>query len=119
MCLGSNGEAAFLSKEEKLGLVRVAKEAMGKDKILIAGKGSWFYIPHKTGTGMESANETIAFTNEAADLGADVALILTPSYFATFMSHTALVNYFTQVADGIKIPLLIYNVRSAPSFFLI
>lgn len=61
---------------------------------------------------MESVSETIAFTNEAAEIGADVALILTPSYFANFMTHTALVNYFIQVADGIKIPMLIYNVSN-------
>lgn len=68
---------------------------------------------------MESVTETITFTNEAAKLGADVALILTPSYFANFMTHAALVNYFTQVADGIKIPMLIYNVSNLPTVTLI
>jgi dihydrodipicolinate synthase/N-acetylneuraminate lyase len=62
---------------------------------------------------MESISETIHFTNEAAEIGADVALILTPSYFASNMNHAALTTYFTKVADEIKIPLLIYNVTTA------
>lgn len=35
--LGSNGEAAFLSKEEKLGLVKAAKESLLPEQLLIAG----------------------------------------------------------------------------------
>lgn len=35
--LGSNGEAAFLSKEEKLGLLKAAKGAIAPGQLLIAG----------------------------------------------------------------------------------
>ena len=49
-------------------------------------------------------------SNEAAALGADFALILTPSYFASAMTHDAIVKYFVAVADAVKIPVIIYNV---------
>lgn len=62
------------------------------------------------GTGMESTRETICLTNKAAELGAHAALILTPFYYGGKMNDEALISYFTQVADNISIPLLIYNV---------
>jgi 4-hydroxy-2-oxoglutarate aldolase len=59
---------------------------------------------------METDRETIALTNKAADLGADAALILTPCYYDSSMSAPALINYFEKVADGCKIPIMLYNV---------
>jgi 4-hydroxy-2-oxoglutarate aldolase len=56
--------------------------------------------------------ETIAFTNKAADLGAQAALILTPSYYHAKMNDEAQINFFTHVADNVKIPVLLYNVTA-------
>ncbi|PJA98270.1 MAG: dihydrodipicolinate synthase family protein [Ignavibacteriales bacterium CG_4_9_14_3_um_filter_30_11] len=96
--LGSNGESCFLTREEKLLLINEAKKQAGKNKIIISGTGS------------DSILETISLTNDAANVGTDVALILTPSFFKGSMNHEALLEYFITVADKIKIPLLIYNV---------
>ncbi len=96
--LGSNGESCFLTRDEKLSLIKEAKKQSSEDKIIIAGTGS------------DSIKDTISLTNDAAKEGADVALILTPSFFKGRMNHEALVEYFTKVADSVNIPVIIYNV---------
>lgn len=96
--MGSNGESAFLTREEKLKLIENVKKNASKDKILIAGTGS------------DSIKETISLTNDAAEKGADYALILTPSFFKGKMDSNSYIKYFTEVADRIEIPLIIYNV---------
>lgn len=96
--MGSNGESAFLSFKEKIKLIEAVKKYKSNDKLLIAGTGS------------DSINETISLTNEAAESGADYALILTPSFFKDRMKENNFIKYFTSVADKIKIPLIIYNV---------
>jgi len=96
--MGSNGESAFLTREEKLKLIETTKKNLGEGKILIAGTGS------------DSIKETVKLSDDAAGLGADYALVLTPSFYKDQMKHDALVRYFTEVADSIRIPLVIYNV---------
>lgn len=96
--MGSNGESVFLTKEEKLLLVEKTKEYSAENKLIIAGTGS------------DSIKETIDMTNKAAELGADFALILTPSFYKSEMKHSSYIRYFNKVADSIKIPLIIYNV---------
>ncbi len=96
--LGSNGESVFLTREEKIELVRVSAESAAENKIIIAGTGS------------DSVKETIHLTNECAKVGAKAALVLTPSYYKSQMNHNAIVNYFTAVADNSVIPVFIYNV---------
>jgi len=95
---GSNGESAFLTKEEKIKIISVAKENANPDKVLIAGTGS------------DSIKETISLSNEAAENGADYVLILTPSFYKSAMKSETFIDYFTKAADAIKIPLIIYNV---------
>jgi 4-hydroxy-2-oxoglutarate aldolase len=96
--MGSNGEAAFLTRDEKLKLTSTVKEAAASDKLIIAG------------TGTDSIRETIALTNEVAACGADYALVLTPSFYKSEMKHDSFISYFTKIADAVKIPVIIYNV---------
>lgn len=96
--MGSNGESVYLSREEKLRLVETVKKNMAGGKTLVAGTGS------------DSIAETISLTNAAAQRGADAALILTPSFYKGQMKHEAFLRYFNAVADGSRIPILIYNV---------
>lgn len=96
--MGSNGESVFLTRDEKLKLVEAAKKFSSEDKLIIAGTGS------------DSIKETIALTNDAAEHGADFALVLTPSFYKSEMKHASYVKYFTIVADAVKIPVIIYNV---------
>ena len=80
---GSNGESAFLTKNEKLQIVSNVREHT--KKTLIAG------------TGLDSIKETINLTNEA-------------SFFKSEMKHHTFLNYYTKVAESVMIPVIIYNV---------
>ncbi|MEW6702363.1 MAG: dihydrodipicolinate synthase family protein [Bacteroidota bacterium] len=96
--MGSNGESVFLTRDEKLKLLETVKKNIPEEKLLIAGTGS------------DSIKETISLSNNAADFGADYALILTPSFYKSEMKHTSFIKYFFAIADKSKIPIIIYNV---------
>ena len=98
LVLGSNGEAVYLNEREKIKVIEVSRESIPKSKIMLVG------------TGMESTQETIRFTNQAAKLGADCALVVTPSYFKGSMKPQILYDHFISVAESSKIGILIYNV---------
>ena len=93
---GSNGESVFLIHDEKLQIISTVREQT--KKILIAGTGS------------DSIKETISLTNEAAENGANYALIISPSFFKSEMKHHTFLNYYTKVAESVMIPVIIYNV---------
>ncbi|HEY72578.1 MAG TPA: dihydrodipicolinate synthase family protein [Thermoflexia bacterium] len=96
--LGSNGEAGFLSVEEKLRVLEAARQAIPPDKLMIAGAGC------------ESTRQTIALTRQAAQAGADAALLVTPHYYDAKMTPGALAHHYEAVADGAPIPVLLYTV---------
>jgi len=96
--MGSNGESAFLTRNEKLKIIEEVKTNSANGKTIIAGTGS------------DSIKETISLTNDAAKSGADFALVLTPSFFKEKMNDNSFIKYFTQVADNSEIPIIIYNV---------
>jgi 4-hydroxy-2-oxoglutarate aldolase len=98
LVLGSNGEAVYLNEREKIKVIEVSRESIPKSKIMLVG------------TGMESTQETIRFTNQAAKLGADCTLVVTPSYFKGSMKPQILYDHFISVAESCKIGILIYNV---------
>ncbi len=100
LVLGSNSETAYLNEQEKIKLIELTVKTAKKGRLILAG------------TGVESARETIALTNKAADLGAQGALILTPSYYFAKMNDEAQISFFSTVADHTKIPVLIYNVTA-------
>ena len=96
--LGSNGEFTLLSHEEKVKLVEVAKKNLPAGKRVIAG------------TGCESLKETVELTKECADVGAEVALVVTPNYYKRDMNEGALEKFCTMLADVSPIPVMIYNM---------
>lgn len=98
LVLGSNSETVYLTEEEKLKLIELTVKNKKEGRIVMVGSG------------MESTSATINLTNKAAELGADCALIITPFYYGGKMNDEALINFFTEVADKVKIPVLIYNV---------
>lgn len=93
---GSNGESVFLTGEEKIQIVRTIREQT--NRTIIAGTGS------------DSIKDTISLTNKAAEAGANYALIITPSFFKSEMKHRTFLKYYTQVAESVMIPVIIYNV---------
>jgi len=96
--LGSNGEFPYLSEPEKLTLFEAARKLIPSDKLFMAG------------TACESAHSTIALTKKAAALGADVAILITPSYYKSRMDAAGLSHYYQSVADASPIPVSMYNM---------
>lgn len=96
--LGSNGEAAHLSVQERRQVVQTVKRAAANDHTIVAGINELF------------TRAAIEATREAADHGADAALVITPYFYKGSMSQERLFSYFTAVADQSPIPVLIYNV---------
>jgi len=96
--LGSTGEAMMLSDEERRAVFETARLSCAPGKVLIAG------------TGCESARETLAMTEYAAELGYDVALVRTPFFYRPQMQPANLLAFYRTVADSSPIPVLIYSV---------
>lgn len=69
---------------------------------------------HKlTRSGGNSTRATISLCKEAADAGADVAIVIPPGYFAGALSKAAVKQFFADVAAGSPIPVMIYNYPGA------
>ena len=105
---GSTGEYTMLSEEERRGVIKAACEA-GKGRIDVVA-----------GTGCPRAVDTIELCNFAAECGADAALVITPHYMV--MTEDMLYDYYKTVAEGSKLPIIIYHyslatgVSLAPAF---
>jgi dihydrodipicolinate synthase/N-acetylneuraminate lyase len=102
--LGSTGEAIMLSDQEHRDVLRVARDAAAAAKVLIAG------------TGGESAEQTLALTNYAAELGYDVAMVRTPYYYRAQMTPLNMLAFFRTVADRSPLPVIIYNLPQATGY---
>jgi 4-hydroxy-2-oxoglutarate aldolase len=98
LVLGSNGESGYLNEKERLKMVEVSRESIPKNKFMLVG------------TGLESTQETIRFTNQAATIGADYALVVTPCYYKGSMKPQILHDHFVAVAEASRIGILLYNV---------
>lgn len=95
---GSNGEYAYQSTDERVEAIRVAREVIPPERLLIAGSA------------LEGTRETIALTRRMAEAGADAAIVVTPNYYRGRMTAAALEAYYRQVADASPIPVLLYSV---------
>jgi 4-hydroxy-2-oxoglutarate aldolase len=96
--LGSNGEFVYLTPDEKVRLVAEVRAGLPAGKMVIAG------------TGCETTRETIRLSRQAAELGADACLILTPHYYKGDMNPAALKQYFWDVAEACPVPVMLYNM---------
>ncbi len=95
--LGSNGEAPLVNDDDSVTMIEAAREAVPRDRVLIAG------------TGRESTRETIRFTRRAAEAGADAVLVRTPSFFKAQLTAAAFTRHYTDVAEQSPVPVLLYN----------
>jgi 4-hydroxy-tetrahydrodipicolinate synthase len=91
---GSNSEAPLLTREERAAVVATVADAADG--------------PVLAGTGAEGTRETVALTEDAADAGADAALVVTPYYFDH--GPEALADHYRTVADESPIPVYLYSV---------
>jgi len=95
---GSNGEFCLLEREEKIELVRVARQTMSSRQMIVAG------------TAEESTRGTICLTRACAEAGADAALVLNPYYYKDTYTDSAIKHFFLTVAEASSIPVLLYNM---------
>lgn len=93
---GSNGEAPYLTREERRKVVEIALDE-------VDGK-----VPIIAGTGSMSTRETILFTRDAKDIGAEAALIVTPFYFK--LSNREMYEHFKAVLEAVDLPIVLYSV---------
>ena len=100
LALGSNGENKSLTHKEKLEVLEMFIKNKG-NKVIMAG------------TGCESTRETITLSKEVSKMGVDFISVLTPSYFAKQIKDEILIDYYTEIAESLEVPVLIYN---APGF---
>lgn len=101
LALGSNGENKSLTNSEKEKVLETIIKNKGPEQVVMAG------------CIFESTKETIEFAKIAQGLGADFITLLPPSYFKKEMTDPVLLRYFTDVADSLSTPCLVYN---APQF---
>ncbi|TEA38256.1 hypothetical protein DBR06_SOUSAS110108 [Sousa chinensis] len=95
---GSNGEFPFLTSSERLEVVSRVRQALPRDKLLLAGSGC------------ESTQATVEMTVSMAQVGADAAMVVTPCYYHGRMNSAALIHHYTKVADLSPIPVVLYSV---------
>lgn len=95
---GSTGEAALLEEHERQRLLEWARAIVPDDRWLIAGIGA------------ESTRLTIRRAQDAAERGADAALVVAPHYYGAQMTPEALVAHFRRIADESPLPLILYNI---------
>ncbi|KAL4954491.1 hypothetical protein BDW69DRAFT_205175 [Aspergillus filifer] len=106
VCMGSNGEAVHLTLAEKQTVISETRSALTE--------AGFTNVPVIAGASENSIRGTIQLTKDLAAAGAEYALIVPPSYYryATGNDET-LYEYFTAVADGSPIPLILYNYPGA------
>ena len=96
--LGSTGEAIMLSDDERREVLKTARASCAPHKVLIAG------------TGAESVLETLRLTEYASELGYDVALVRTPSFYRPQMQPASILAFYRTIADRSPLPVMIYSV---------
>src|SRR5919204_653442 len=93
---GSTGEAATLTHEEHVEVVREVVRVTRRRVPVIAGTGS------------NSTAEAIRLTRGAEDAGADGALLISPYYNKP--TQEGIFRHYAAVAEATKLPLIVYNI---------
>jgi 4-hydroxy-tetrahydrodipicolinate synthase len=93
---GTTGESPVLDRGELEELVRRARARL-------AGR-----IPVIAGSGTNGTAKSVALSRAAEAAGADALLVVTPYYNKP--TQEGLFRHFTAIADGVRIPLILYNV---------
>jgi len=93
---GTTGETATLTDEEKLRLVRVAKEVAGDRAKIITGGGS-----NETAHAIEHYKDSQA-------AGVDAIMIVTPYYNKP--TQAGVLTHFRLIADSVDLPVILYDI---------
>nr|MDO8079829.1 dihydrodipicolinate synthase family protein [Candidatus Freyarchaeota archaeon] len=93
--LGSMGEAAYLSEEERNRTVKiVVDQAAGR-------------VPVVVGTSHFSTRVSVKLSNEAEKLGADAIMSLLIPYFP--LTEEMIYNHYKKLSEEVNLPIFIYN----------
>lgn len=95
--LGTNSETFLLTREERKTLLQVARDAVGPSYPIMAGVSG------------HSTKQVLEFISDAAEAGADFALVLPPAYFGKQTTPQVIRSFFDDVAKGSPLPIVIYN----------
>lgn len=93
---GTTGESPVLTKEEKMSLLKVVKDAVG-DRVKV-----WI------GTGSNNTKQSIEMSREAEKLGADGVMLVCPYYNKP--TQEGLYQHFKAIAESVSLPVMLYNV---------
>lgn len=93
---GTTGESPVLSKEDKVRLFAVVREAAGNKAEVWAGTGSY------------DTRESVELSKKAEQIGADGLLLVCPYYNKP--SQEGLYQHFKAVAESVSIPVMLYNI---------
>lgn len=93
---GTTGEASTMSKEERKKVIKFTVDKVNKR------------IPVIAGTGSNNTIEAIEMSKYSQEVGADGLLIVTPYYNKT--TQKGLFEHYTNIANGVDIPIILYNV---------
>jgi len=94
--LGTTGESPVVSEPEREEIVRFAVSHV---------KGR---VPVVIGTGGNNTQHAVESSKQAATLGADGILVVTPYYNKP--SQEGLYRHFKTVAESVNVPVILYNV---------
>lgn len=94
---GTTGEAVLLDEDERLALVKAAKESLPAEVLLTVG------------TGMESTRATARLSKQVAEAGAQAVLVQPPAYYKGAMTPEALREHYLVVAEASPIPVIVYQ----------
>ncbi len=93
---GTTGETSTLTDDEKLRLVRTAKDvAAGRAKVI-------------TGGGSNETAHAIAHYQDAQHAGVDGIMIVTPYYNKP--TQAGILTHFRLIADSVDLPVILYDI---------
>lgn len=95
--MGTTGESPTLSHDEHDEVIEKVVEWVDGRCLVIAGTGS------------NSTTEAIRLSKHAEKAGADACLVVNPYYNKP--TQEGLYRHFKQVADSVKIPIVVYNIK--------
>lgn len=95
---GTTGESSTLTMEEHADVIRFACKHVNKRVPVIAGTGS------------NCTQTAIKLSQDAEKDGADALLVVTPYYNKA--TQKGLIAHYTQIAQSVSLPIIMYNVPS-------
>ena len=105
LVFGSTGEYVYVEDDERRAVLRAARRATPTDRLLLVGCGA------------ESTTTALRYLQEAAEDGADAALVVTPVYY-TRGDAAAQRRHYDFLAERSPMPVLLYTVAAYTAYDL-